>query len=163
TATVPAPTNVLCSGGANGSATVNAAGGTPGYTYLWSPSGGTAATATGLAAGNYSVLITDANGCTQTATTSISQPTVVTATVPAPTNVLCSGGANGSATVNAAGGTPGYTYLWSPSGGTAATATGLAAGNYSVLITDANGCTQTATTSISQPTVVTATVPAPTN
>ncbi|GAB4131787.1 MAG: hypothetical protein Fur0041_02490 [Bacteroidia bacterium] len=148
-------TNVLCNGGSTGSAAVTASGGTPGYTYSWAPSGGTGATATGLAAGNYTCTITDANGCFITRTFSITQPTALSATQ-SQTNILCNGG-TGSAAVTPSGGTPGYTYSWAPSGGTGATATGLTVGNYTCTITDANGCVITRTFSITQPTALTAT------
>jgi hypothetical protein len=149
-------TDVSCNGGTNGSATVNVSGGTPGYTYSWAPTGGTAATATGLAAGTYTVTVTDANTCQTTATITINQP-VTLAVTSSQTNVLCNGGASGTASVVVSGGTPGYTYIWSPSGGTAATATGLTVGNYSCLITDANGCSFTKNFTITQPAVLSAT------
>ncbi|MFP3670128.1 SprB repeat-containing protein, partial [Priestia sp. SIMBA_032] len=117
-----------CNGGSNGSATVTVTGGTGAYRYLWSPSGGTAATASGLAAGNYTVTVKDANNCQKTANVTIEQPSALIASAAAQTNVSCNGGTNGSATVSVTGGTGAYTYLWSPSGGTAATASGLAAG-----------------------------------
>ena len=139
-------TAALCFGGASGTATVVASGGTPGYTYSWAPSGGTAATATGLAAGTYSVTITDANGCPKTITgIVVGQPASAVDGTSSSTPVSCFGGANGTATVVASGGVPGYTYSWSPSGGTLPTATGLAAGTYSCTITDANGCPKTIT------------------
>jgi hypothetical protein len=144
-------TNVSCNGGTNGSASVSPSGGTPGYTYSWSPSGGTAATATGLAAGSYTVTVTDANGCTATRNYTITQPSSINTASGSQTNVSCNGGTNGSASVSPSGGTPGYTYSWSPSGGTAATATGLAAGSYTVTVTDANGCTATRNYIITQP------------
>ncbi|WP_213521931.1 LamG-like jellyroll fold domain-containing protein [Nonlabens sp.] len=134
-------TNVSCNSGANGSATVAVAGGTAGYTYSWAPSGGTAATASGLSAGAYTVTVTDANSCTATQSFTITEPTALVATPASQTNVSCNSGANGSATVAVAGGTPGYTYSWAPSGGTAATASGLSAGAYTVTVTDANSCT----------------------
>jgi len=144
-------TNIACNGGSTGIATVNVSGGTAPYTYSWSPSGGTAATATGLSAGTYTVTVTDANGCTLTRTFTITQPTALSVTT-SQTNVACNGGSNGSATVNVTGGTPAYTYSWSPSGGTAATATGLSAGTYTVTITDANNCQTTRSFTITQPT-----------
>ncbi|MGO4773835.1 T9SS type A sorting domain-containing protein, partial [Flavobacterium sp. W22_SRS_FK3] len=144
-------------GATNGAASVSPSGGTPGYTYLWSPSGGTAATATGLAAGTYTVTVTDANGCTATRSFTITQPSVISTGTASQTNVSCNGATNGAASVSPSGGTPGYTYLWSPSGGTAATATGLAAGTYTVTVTDANGCTATRAFTITQPTAITAT------
>ncbi|MBA0885308.1 SprB repeat-containing protein, partial [Flavobacterium sp. BBQ-18] len=147
-------TNVLCNGGTNGSASVSPSGGTPGYTYSWSPSGGTAATATGLASGSYTVTVTDANGCTATRNYTITQPTAISTATGSQTNVSCNGGTNGSASVSPSGGTPGYTYSWSPSGGTAATATGLAAGSYTVTVTDANGCTATRNYTLTQPSAI---------
>uniref|UniRef100_UPI00292FC1EA beta strand repeat-containing protein n=1 Tax=Pedobacter heparinus TaxID=984 RepID=UPI00292FC1EA len=149
-------TDVSCNGGTNGSATVTVSGATAPYSYAWSPSGGTAASATGLAAGNYTVTITDANTCTYQVNVTIDQPAALVVT-PSKTDVLCNGGANGTATVSVSGGTPGYTYLWSPAGGTNATATGLAAGSYSCLITDAKGCTFTQGFTINQPAVLSAT------
>ncbi|MEO0037547.1 MAG: hypothetical protein RIQ59_758 [Bacteroidota bacterium] len=157
-------TNIACNGSSNGTATVNATGGVPGYTYAWSPSGGTAATATGLAAGTYSCTITDTAGSSITKTFTITQPTAVTVTPSSQTNVSCNGIANGAATVNASGGTPGYTYSWSPSGGTTSTATGLTPGTYTVTVTDANACTATQTFTITQPpTAVTVTQASQTN
>ncbi len=158
TATMGIPTNVSCNAGANGSATVTPGGGTPNYTYLWTPTGQTNATATGLSAGNYTVTVTDANGCTATTSVTITQPTPLTATMGVPTNVLCSGGNNGSVTVTAGGGTPNYTYLWTPTGETNATATGLTAGTYTVTVTDANGCTATATATITEPNPINTTI-----
>ncbi|WP_379092362.1 beta strand repeat-containing protein [Pedobacter sp. UC225_65] len=154
-ATASAQTNVSCNGGSNGSATVSVTGGTGGYTYSWSPSGGTAATASGLAAGTYVVTVTDANGCTTTQGFTITQPAPLVASQGTVTNVGCNGGSNGSATVSVTGGTGGYTYSWSPSGGTAATATGLTAGTYTVTVTDANGCSTTQGFTLTQPTAVT--------
>ncbi|MDM1405983.1 hypothetical protein HX039_18070, partial [Myroides marinus] len=145
-------TDVNCYGESNGSAIVSVSGGTAPYTYSWAPSGGTAATATGLAPGNYTVTVTDANACTTTASVTIDQPTAPLTTTTSKTDVSCNGESNGTATVTATGGTAPYTYSWAPSGGTAATATGLAAGTYTVTVTDANACTTTASVTIDQPT-----------
>ena len=132
--TTASQTNVSCNGGSNGTATVSPSGGTPVYTYSWAPSGGTAATATGLSAGTYTVTVTDANLCTATRNFTITQPTAISTATAAQTNVFCNGGSNGSASVTPSGGVGGYTYSWSPSGGTAATATGLSAGTYTVTV-----------------------------
>ena len=149
-------TDVSCNGGSNGTATVAVTGGTPGYTYSWSPSGGTAATATGLAAGTYTCTITDANNCQITRNVTVNQPVALVA-ASSKTDVSCSGGSNGTATVVVTGGTPGYTYSWSPSGGTAATASGLAVGVYTCTITDANSCQTTRSVTINQPVALNAT------
>ncbi|MGL4598983.1 MAG: T9SS type A sorting domain-containing protein, partial [Bacteroidia bacterium] len=143
-------TNVLCNAAANGTATVVASGGTPGYTYAWLPSGGNAATATGLAPGTYTCTITDANSCTATQSVTITEPTVLSATS-AQSNILCFGDSSGTASVNASGGTPGYTYSWAPYGGSASVATGLASGTFTCTITDANSCVTTQTVSLADP------------
>ena len=152
--TAGSKTDVSCNGGSNGTATVSPTGGTPGYTYSWAPSGGTAATATGLAAGTYTVTVTDANNCQGTKSFTITQPTALNTTAGSKTDVSCNGGSNGTATVSPTGGTPSYTYSWAPSGGTAATATGLAAGTYTVTVTDANSCQSTKSFTITQPTAL---------
>jgi gliding motility-associated-like protein len=149
----PSQTNLTCNGGNNGSATVVPSGGTSPYTYSWSPSGGNGSTASGLAAGTYTCTITDANGCTSTQSFTITEPPALTATA-AQTDELCNGGTTGSATVTPTGGTAGYTYSWAPSGGTAATASGLSAGSYTCTVTDANGCVTTQSVTITQPTAL---------
>jgi hypothetical protein len=130
--------NVPCPGFNSGSATVNPSGGTAPYTYSWSPSGGSAATATGLAPGNYTVTITDSKGCSIQRFFTITDTSTLTAST-SQTNVICNGASTGSASVVPSGGTGPYTFSWS-GGGTAATKNNLAAGNYTVTITDANGC-----------------------
>lgn len=154
TATISTSTNVSCFGGSNGSATVTMSGGTAPFTYAWAPSGGTAATATGLSANTYNVTVTDANNCTATATVTITQPAALSATVAVGANVTCNGGSNGSLTATPSGGTAGYTYSWSPSGGASATASGLAAGSYTVTVTDSKGCITTASGTITQPAAI---------
>lgn len=148
-------TNVTCNGGCNGTATIvpNPAGS---YTYTWAPSGGSSATATSLCAGTYTVTATDPGGCTTTQTITITQPPALTATQ-SQTNIACNGACTGTATVSAAGGTPGYSYSWAPSGGTGLTASSLCAGTYTCTITDANGCVITKTFTITQPPALTAT------
>nr|WP_199000327.1 T9SS type A sorting domain-containing protein [Flavobacterium sp. ASV13] len=149
-------TDVSCNGGVNGSATVTVTGGTGDYHYSWSPTGGAAATATGLTAGTYTVTITDDNTCSITQNIIIDQPAALAATQ-SQTDVLCNGSATGTATVTVTGGTPNYSYTWSPSVGNQATVTGLTAGVYNCLITDGKGCTLTKTFVIAEPAVLSAT------
>ncbi|UBM59612.1 hypothetical protein LAG90_02965 [Marinilongibacter aquaticus] len=137
---VTGQSNVSCNGGSDGSITVNASGGVGLYTYEWSPSGGNDATADNLSAGQYTVKVTDESGCYVEKEVTVTEPLLLTASASVLQNVSCNGGNDGKATVLASGGTGEYTYQWSPEGGTAATAENLSAGNYSVRVTDENGC-----------------------
>lgn len=147
-------THVACNSGSNGTATATATGGVAPYTYLWSSSAAsqTTATATGLAAGSYNVIVTDASNATVTKSAVITQPSALTATTSF-THPSTHGGADGSASVSPSGGVAPYTYSWSPSGGTAATASGLAAGTYTVTFTDNNACTSTRSVTLDAPPV----------
>ena len=139
-------TNVSCNGGSNGSINISVVGTAP-FSYVWSD-GPTTKNRTGLASGNYNVVVTDATGCTATISKFISQPTLVGVNAFVSSNyngrdVSCFGASNGEATAQGTGGTPGYTYLWDANAGNQATAiaTNLGAGTYWVTVTDANGCT----------------------
>lgn len=157
-------TNVSCFGASNGTATVNASGGAGGYRYSWAPSGGTAATATDLSPGDYTVTITDANDCVITRNFTITQPPPLAATTGGQTDVSCNGGSNGSATVNVTGGTGPYTYSWNTSPvQTGQTATNLAAGTYTVTVTDDKGCQTTQQFTINQPAALVASAGSQTN
>ncbi len=144
-------TNVSCNGGSNGTASVVATGGVAPYTYSWNttPAQTTAAIAN-LTARAYRVTVKDAHNCTQTALVMVTQPAAPLSLKTTQTMVSCNGGADGTATVTATGGTAPYTYSWD-NGQTTATATGLISGNYTITVTDANGCTNTATVTITQP------------
>jgi len=163
TASVTAQTSVSCPGGSNGAATVSAGGGTGAYTYAWVPAGGTNATANNLTAQSYTCTVADANGCSAYKTVTVTEPTAITASVTTQTNVSCSGGSNGAATVSAGGGTGTFTYLWAPAGGTNAAANGLSAQDYTCTVTDANGCSIDKIVSVTQPAALTASVTAQTN
>ena len=161
---VASVTEVSCYAGSNGSATVGVSGGLSPYTYTWSPNVSTTATATGLSAGTYSVTVTDMNGCSSSTTViNIMQPLALTDNINVLSNVGCNGGNGGSATATVSGGTSPYTYLWSPGGQTTYSVSGLAAGTYTVSVTDNNGCNNTTSVTISQPTVLKDTVTSITN
>ncbi len=149
TISVTSQTNVNCFGASTGSAAITSTGGVGPYTYTWVPGNLIGASQTGLAAGVFTVNVKDANSCTGTFTLSITQPTsALSVSVTAITNGNCL--QNGSATVTAYGGTPGYTYTWSPSGGNSNTASNLSAGNYTVSVTDSKGCTTNTVLTITQ-------------
>ena len=135
-------TDAQCFGSFDGTATVNATGGTTPYTYAWS-SGATSATAIGMPADTYNVTVTDAEGCTTVTTATIGQPANLQASVSMTTNVSCNGGSDGSIEISVSGGTLPYSYQWSgniPSDDVQ-DALNIPAGAYNIFITDANGCT----------------------
>ena len=141
--------NVKCFGAATGSINLTVAGGTPPYTYLWSNEA-TTKDLSNVSAGTYTVTVTDANLCTVTASATVSQPSAVLDASATATDVKCFGEATGSVDLTVTGGTAPYTYLWS-NGATTEDLSNVPAGTYTVTVTDANLCTVTATTTITQP------------
>jgi gliding motility-associated-like protein len=150
-------TSITCFNACNGTLAGSALGGTPLYSFVWTTPTGTVAggALAGQCAGNYAFTVTDANGCTATATTSLVQPTDMTVTIN-PTNVLCFAGCNGVLSAIISGGTPGYSLVWS-NGPTGNPNVGLCAGNYSLTVTDSKGCVKSATSSITAPLAITLT------
>ncbi len=142
--------NVSCNGDNNGAASVMALGGTPPYTYSWSPTGATTDTVSGLSAGIYTITATDSTSLTTSATITITQPPVLMVTATVLSNISCNGGRYGIDSVFVSGGTSPYTYSWN-NGQTNATATGLSSGTYIVNVTDSGGCTGSASVTITQP------------
>lgn len=132
-------TNVSCFGGNNGVASLSVTGGVSPYTYTWSPTSATAASISTLIAGTYNFTVTDFNNCVISNNVVITQPTSIT--VVSSTSVACTSQNNGVVSLTVTGGTPSYTYSWTPSVSTSSVANNLAAGSYSTLITDGNGCT----------------------
>ncbi len=138
-------TNTNC-GLSDGTAMVTPGGGTLPYAYTWLPNGGNNASATGLAAGNYVINITDKNGCLDTGHIFIGPSIGVSSTLVTKSN-SCQTSNTGSATISSTGfGT--MAYSWAPYGGNAATANNLGAGNYIVTATDSKGCKDTVQVSI---------------
>ncbi|MFT5911670.1 MAG: hypothetical protein ACI9XO_003200 [Paraglaciecola sp.] len=134
-----------CFAGNDGTVTANGTGGNPPYFYMWT-TGATTQTISNLSIGTYTVTLTDANGCTNTSSTTVSQPTNVVLTVNS-TDEVCQGSNNGTATASATGGTLGYIYAWS-NGASGSMVSNLAAGTYSVTVTDANGCAKVGSTTV---------------
>ena len=145
---------VLCKNGNSGGIDLTISGGTPGYTLSWTGPGsftGTGANLQNLFAGNYTATLSDAAGCTQVVTQSVTQPAAaLVLDLPALADTICFAASNGQATVVATGGTLPYAYQWDAGGQTTATAFGLSSQPYTVVVTDQNGCAETAETFIIQ-------------
>jgi large repetitive protein len=137
-------------GGANGSASVSANGGTSPYTYQWSSAGGANPNVTNLPAGLYFVTVTDQQLCTATTVAQVGSISTLQATITGSSPVRCAGGNDGAATVAVTGGTGPFSYTWFPEGGNAATASGLSAGTYSVQVLDINQCIASALVTINE-------------
>jgi len=142
-------TTTTC-GQSTGTASVNPSGGTPGYTQLWS-TGATTTTISGLAAGNYSVTVTDSHGCNSTATVQVTTPNGPSATTSV-ANANCAGG-NGNVNVTVTGGTGTITYHWS-NNATTQNLTGVAPGTYTLTVSDANSCSFTISATVSAPAAI---------
>ena len=158
---ISSSTSTLC-GQLNGSASVTVGGGNPGYSYLWS-SGQVTQAISNISSGGYVVTATDLSGCTISTSVNVGSIGGPTVAIASSSNVSCFGGTNGSAQVNVSAGTGPYTYSWLPSGGNGTIANGLAAGSYTVNVTDINGCTSSTSIVISQPSLLTVTIPSTTN
>ncbi|MGC9331023.1 MAG: beta strand repeat-containing protein, partial [Bacteroidales bacterium] len=151
-------TPLLCHGDNIGAIDVTITNGTPDYTIDWGTgntiTSGTSYTITGLSAGNYDITITDINGCQDITTTTLTEPGLVEISEVAASHVDvdCNGNANGQLEVTTTGGTIPYEYTLD--GGTAQSSglfTGLTAGTYTLVVTDANGCTDNMTIDIIEP------------
>lgn len=138
-------TNVTCTGGDDGSASVTATGGNGGYSFVISgPSGMNGPPFNNLEAGSYGITVTDVNACTTSSTFVINEPTPIVISVTENIPATCLGADNGSITIAATNGLPPYEFEWSNSVIGAQNA-GITAGDYTVTVTDSNGCTNTAT------------------
>ena len=165
--------NIACSGTPNGSISVNLSGGATPYSYVWS-TGDTFSSISNLAAGSYTITISDSLGCTKSESLTIIQPTTLLGTVQIDSNVSCYILSNGGVSAVASGGTSPYTYSWNdiptsttngpppPGGYTPYTfpgnlqlntsfLSGIPGGTYFVTITDANGCSTTSNGVVTSP------------
>ncbi|PLX04541.1 MAG: hypothetical protein C0594_09085, partial [Marinilabiliales bacterium] len=152
-----AVTEPLCYGDVTGSALVSASGGSAPYLYNWSD-GQTNENASGLAAGTYSVTITDANGCTTVSSDIVTEPALLDITS-VKQDASCFGATDGSIDISVLGGTPGYFYEWNSNGScgvntSAEDQLNACAGGYFLTVTDANNCIATSTFVINEPTEI---------
>ena len=138
---------VACFGGSTGADTAVVTGGTAAFSYKWSTTPTlTSQIIAGLPIGTYTVTVTDANQCTATATSTITQPTAALTVSGTVTNPTCGSPNSGKVVTTPSGGTTAYTYVWNTTPvQSTGTASNLAAGSYTVTVTDAHGCTATGT------------------
>lgn len=147
-ASVTQTTQIACNGFQTGVINVSASGGQSAYSYSIDGSTYQSSSAfNGLSAGTYTVYAKDANGCIGEATITLTQPTPITLNA-IPTMITCFGNNDGSISVNVSGGTPNYINTINSSNGSF---TNLGAGSYNITTTDANGCIQTFSTTITEP------------
>jgi len=139
----------------DGSDTVHVTGGNPAYTYIWNPIGGTGTVASGIPAGNYTVIVKDSHGCADTIHNTVANLPGVNLVLDSTRNVTCFGGTDGMASATASGGFKPYTYSWNPTGQLTPKASGLAAGTYTCTVTDSAGCQNTVNATITQPALLT--------
>lgn len=137
-------TNTACQSSCDGIVTSSVSGGITPYSYSWMPGGQTTASVTGLCAGTYSLSVSDAAGCVNTKVIFITSPPALSATANGNSNICI--GANTTLSVTATGGTPPYTYNWTPPTGLSSTTTSVVIANptvstiYTVQVIDNNGC-----------------------
>ena len=144
------PTDADCYGASTGSISASGSGGTPPYTYSNGGAYQASGTFSGLAAGNYTITVKDANDCTSTCDATVGQPTAVSCAVSVDPSDPCTG-RTVALRVSGSGGTPPYTYR--KGGGTYQASglfPGLVSGNYTFTVKDANGCTSTCTYNVGQ-------------
>lgn len=142
----------------DGSIDIAMSGGIAPYSYSWFPNVSATSSAKNLASGAYTITVVDKNLCYKIIHADLSDSTDLDITISNIKNVNCFGASNGSATAAATGGNKPYSYAWSSPGGTMATNSNLAAGDHTVIVTDANGCKAIASTTIQQPPALTSTI-----
>ena len=150
-------TDVVCAGENNGSINLTASSDNGTISYQWDNNLGNIEDPTGLSAGTYNVTITDAAGCTTEIGATVEESSNLTVELTR-TNVDCGGANNGAITASSSGGVAPISYAWSNGAGNVASISNLGAGQYSVTVTDALGCTKTESISISEPTPITAVI-----
>ena len=139
-----------CFGDSSGLIQISITGGTEPYYPLWED-GLTTLQADGFGSGDYLVIVTDYNGCEDSLTVILDEPTQLEIFDMVVIEPLCSGSEDGSAAVIVQGGSAPYFYDWQPSGSTSATPNDLGAGDHIVVITDQHNCLLSHTVSMNQP------------
>ncbi|MEO9796534.1 MAG: LamG-like jellyroll fold domain-containing protein, partial [Crocinitomicaceae bacterium] len=153
------PTNASCNGATDGQASVNVSGGTTAYTFDWDNDGtgdnDDVEDLSGIGAGTYNLIVTDANGCTATTSSTISEPTAVTVDAIVGTDPSACGVTDGSIALTVSGGSGLYAFDWDNDGtgdfDDVEDLSGIGSGIYNVEVQDGNGCSATASVNLSDP------------
>ncbi|MCX2744387.1 T9SS type A sorting domain-containing protein [Mangrovivirga sp. M17] len=149
---------ITCFGDSDGTLEVSPFGGIgTGYSITWTDNNSTSQTRNNLSAGIYSVNVTDGNGCINEVAYTLSEPDELNVTADIYDKngfgVSCNGDTDGEVLLLTSGGTPGYTYSWNGEAKSDYEST-LAAGNYTVVATDINGCQTQTSFELTQPDVL---------
>ncbi len=146
--------DLTCKGANSGSADLTVTGGTAPYSFQWNPNGAVTEDLTGIAAGIYTVIVTDSKECLSAAKVTINEPADLLLISSNVTPVRCQGESNGAISLSTVGGLSPYSYLWSQNGTTADNLAGLSSGLYSVVITDGNNCRVVKDIIVTQPDLI---------
>lgn len=156
--------NVTCNGIDDGFIHLETSGGSAPFTYTWDPFvAGSIEDLDNLGAGVYTVTVTDQAGCSMTSSFTISEPAAIDLSCSQSQSVSVPGGSDGIAAIQIAGGIPPYSIAWTPGSSQTGVAPGifninnLSEGNYTVVITDANGCTAECSLTITSEDCITST------
>ncbi len=148
---------LLCNGDANGDIQIDVVlnGGATSATYLWDDAGATTTEdLSGVGAGTYSVTVTDNNSCVASTSVTVTEPTAIVSAIDSTMDVTCNGLSDGELAVSATGGTSPYTFDLGAGAQSTGVFAGVAAGTYTVTITDGNGCVETTSVTINEPTAL---------
>ncbi|MEM6966529.1 MAG: T9SS type A sorting domain-containing protein [Bacteroidota bacterium] len=152
TADIATQQAITCHGGSDGSVSLTAAGGTGTINYTLNGNTNTSGTFSNLTVGNYNVAVSDMNGCTTNISFTIDEPTELTADIVAQQTITCYGGNDGFVILTSAGGTGTINYTLNGNSNTTGEFSNLMVGNYTVEISDANGCVTSIPIEIDEPT-----------
>ncbi len=160
--TIDSISNVTCKDASDASVAVTVTGGNGNYSYTWNGAASSTEDLSGVGAGQYTLVVVDDKGCTDSVSVTITEPdsllaSYVLSAYVGGNNVSCNGATDGSFDVSVQGGTMPYAYDWNTLD-TTQDLSGIGQGYYSVVITDANGCTVSVGDSIVQPDVLTASI-----
>ena len=148
--TLDSSRQVSCFGGMDAALYVSVSGGTKPLRFQWRPSGDTTEDAQGLSSGMHTLQVTDSAGCAVIFSDSLSQPPPLSLVLSSQVDVKCHKGSDGSASVNASGGTGSYRYRWSD-GTNGPLVSRLSSGMYKAYVRDMNNCEDSLDVVISQP------------